>query len=509
MEFDAFVLPMSFGQQRLWFLDQVAPNRTLYNLCAFVPLAFAVDATVLERSVNEVIRRHETLRTTFRAIDGQPMQIVAPELRLPLLFTDLGGFAEPEVEARRLALQDAAREFDLSRGPLLRPHLMRLGPSADNLVLTMHHIVSDGWSMGVLMRELWTLYGAFCAGQRSPLPELPIQYGDFAVWQRNWLTGEVRQKQLDYWKHQLAGVTLLQLPTDRPRPTVQTFSGATFPVKLRRSVADEVRSLSGREGATVFMTLLAAFQALLSRHSGQEDVVVGSPIAGRNRAELEGLIGFFVNSLVLRGNLSGDPTFRELLARVRETALGAFAHQDVPFEMLLEELQIERDLSRNPIFQVMFQVFHNPAPAQPEEPEEPAAAESPPKLDGNRLAVFDLGLHLWDDTRSIHGCFEYSTILFNADTIQRLAARFKNLLAAAVADPDQRVSRLPLMDAAERHQVEVAWNDTAREFPLDRPVHHFVEDQVERTPECIAVVAGDSQITFRERNLPANGLPTR
>ncbi|MBI1790828.1 MAG: amino acid adenylation domain-containing protein [Acidobacteria bacterium] len=510
MEVEAFLFPMSFAQQRLWFLDQMTPGRTFYNLGAMTPLSFAVDAGVLERSLNEIVRRHETLRTTFRAVDGQPVQIVAPELRLPLTVTDLRDREKPENEARKLALQEFRQPFDLSRGPLLRPRLLRTGEAEYVLVLALHHIVWDGWSMGVFFRELTALYTAFAMGQSSPLPDLPIQYGDFAVWQRERLQGEALEAQLAYWKRQLAGVPVLQLPTDRPRPAIQTFHGAFHPLRLPRSLIEMARTLSHREGTTLFMTLLAAFQALLGRYSGQEDIVVGSPVAGRNRAELEGLIGFFVNSLVLRGDLSGDPTFRELLGRVRETALGAYAHQDLPFEMLVEQLRPERDTSRNPLFQVMFQLFSTPPPDQPDEPEKPEEEAPPAELDGNRgTAVFDLALHLWDDTRQVSGGIEYSTELFDGATVRRMTVHFARLLEAAVADPDRRLSELDLMGDAERRRIAVEWNDTATAWPLDRCLHQWFEDQVERTPDEAAVVSADSTMSYRELNRRANRLARR
>ncbi|MFN0165015.1 MAG: non-ribosomal peptide synthetase [Bryobacteraceae bacterium] len=512
MEVDAFLFPMSFAQQRLWFLDQMTPGRTFYNLGTLLPLSFAVDAGVLERSLNEIVRRHETLRTAFRVVDGQPMQVVSPELWVPLPVTDLRDRTDRGVEAGRLAIREVRSPFDLSQGPLIRTRLVRLEETEYLLVLALHHIVSDGWSMGVFFRELTALYTAFANEQHSPLPDLPIQYGDFAVWQRKRLQGQVLESQLGYWKKQLAGVPVLQLPTDRPRPPIQTFNGAFHPIQLPRVLTESLRILSHREGTTMFITMLAAFQALLGRYSGQDDVVVGSPIAGRNRAELEGLIGFFVNSLVLRGDLSGDPTFRELLARVRETALSAYEHQEVPFEMLVEALKPERDSSRNPLFQVLFQVFSTPPP-EGDVPPGPAIEEDkdpPSELDGTRgTAVFDMALHLWDDTREVGGGIEYSTDLFDAATIERFGAHFLNLLEAAVSNPDQRLSLLSLMGEPEQRRIAIDWNSTAAAYPLHLPLHRLFEEQVERSPGRVAAIYGDSEITYRELNRQANHLAQR
>ncbi|RMF36691.1 MAG: non-ribosomal peptide synthetase, partial [Chloroflexi bacterium] len=350
-------LPLSFAQQRLWFLDQLAPNTPLYNIPDAIRLRGPLDVAVLERSLNEIVRRHESLRTTFRATDGKPVQVIAPTLKLPLPLVDLSGLpkAAREAEVQRLATEEAQRPFDLSRGPLLRVTLLRLGDEEHVALLTMHHIISDGWSMRVLVQELAALYDAFSHGRPSPLPDLPIQYADFALWQREWLQGEVLEEQLAYWKQQLSGSPpVLELPTDRPRPPVQSFRGAHRPFMLPRPLSQAIKALCRREGVTPFMLLLAAFQTLLHRYTGQDDISVGTPIANRNRAEIEGLIGYFANTLVLRTDLSGDPPFRELLKRVREVALGAYAHQDLPFEMLVDALQPERDLSHTPLFQVMF-----------------------------------------------------------------------------------------------------------------------------------------------------------
>jgi hypothetical protein len=358
--------PVSFAQQRLWFLDQFEPSSAVYNIPAAVRITGLLNVAALEQSLNEIVQRHETLRTTFSAVQGEPMQVINPTLALTLAVTDLQQLPEAkrEAEVRRLAGQEARRPFDLSQGPLLRATLLRLGEKDHVLLLTMHHIVSDGWSMGVLFREVSVLYEAFATGEPSPLSELPIQYADFAVWQRQWLQGEVLEKQLDYWRKQLeAAPPLLELLTDRPRPTIQAYRGARQALILPPSLTEALKALSLREEVTLFMMLLAGFKTLLYRYTGQGDIIVGSPIANRNRVEIEGLIGFFVNTLVLRTDLSENPTFRQLLRRVREVCLEAYAHQDLPFEKLVEELQPERNLGYSPLFQVMFILQNAPGSA--------------------------------------------------------------------------------------------------------------------------------------------------
>ncbi|HLL48225.1 MAG TPA: condensation domain-containing protein, partial [Longimicrobiaceae bacterium] len=350
-------LPLSFAQERLWVLDRMQPDGAAYNVPAAMRLRGALDARALERALGEVVRRHEALRTTFAERDDAPVQTVAPFGGFTLPVEDLAplGEAERDAEARRRAAEDAARPFDLEAGPIFRARLLRLDADDHVLLLCVHHVASDGWSTGVLFRELSALYGAFLAGAGSPLPELPVQYADFAVWQREQLQGEVLDRQLAWWRERLAGApALLELPTDRPRPAVQTHPGAAERIALPAGLTERLAALGRREGATPYMTLLAAFQVLLAKYAGSEDVVVGSPIAGRTRRELEPLIGFFVNTLVLRTDLSGDPSFRETLRRVREVTLGAYEHQELPFEKLVAELQPERSLSHSPLFQVMF-----------------------------------------------------------------------------------------------------------------------------------------------------------
>ena len=349
-----YIFPPSFGQQQLWLLDRLLADGSVYNVLAVVRLVGALEIETLRKALREVVRRHEVLRTRFEVEDAMPVQVITPELKFELEVEDFSALPAPEreAEALRRAQEAAAQPFDLERAPLLRARLLRLGESEHWLLLTQHHIATDGWSSGVLRRELSVLYEAFREGKPSPLPELPVQYADYAVWQRDWLRGEVLEEQLSYWKHTLADLPVLELPTDRPRPAVAINRGGHLGFELGEDLARALKELGRREGATLFMTLLAAFQVLLYRYSGQEDVAVGVPLAGRRRPELEGLIGFFVNMLVLRGDLSGEPTFKDYLARVRTQALAAYAHQDMPFAKLVEELAPTRNLSRNRLFQV-------------------------------------------------------------------------------------------------------------------------------------------------------------
>jgi amino acid adenylation domain-containing protein len=497
-------LPLSFAQQRLWFLDQYEPGSAVYNVAGALRLKGLVDVGALERSVNEIIRRHESLRTTFAMVEGEPVQVICPSLSISVVMVDLTEQPESEREdrAQRLASEEARRPFDLARGPLLRASLIRLSEAEHVLVLTMHHIVSDGWSMGVLYRELSVLYRAFSQGQPSPLTELPIQYGDFAVWQREWLKGEVLQSQLAYWKKQLEGAPgVLNLPMDRGRPAVQSFRGARQSLLLSKELTQGLKGLSRKHGVTLFMTLLAAFQTLLYRYTGQEDIVVGSPIANRNRTEIEGLIGFFVNTLVLRSNFTGNPTFKELLGRVREMALGAYGHQDLPFEKLVEELKPERSLSHSPLFQVMF-VLQN-APLRDRDLSGLALTRM--TLD-NSTAKFDLNLSMNEQTSGLKGSLEYNTDLFDDATITRMLEHFHALLEKIVADPEQRVDALPLLGPAEKHRLLVEWNDTKREYPKDRCIHQLFEQQVEKTPAAIAVIFEEQQLTYKELNARSNQL---
>ena len=449
--------PLSLGQERLWFLDQLDPGNIAYNMVAAVRLKGEINKIALEQSLNEIVRRHEALRTTFSMIGGEPVQVIAPSPTVSLSIEDLTGCPEEEREekARQLVREEAHRPFDLSEAPLFRAGLIRLGDEDHILLLTMHHIVSDGWSMGVLQRELSVLYRAFINGQPCPLSDLPIQYGDYAIWQREWLQGEILDRQLRYWKQQLEGIpAVLILPTDHPRPAVQSFRGRTQSIELSKGLTEGLKELSRKEGVTLFMTLLAAFQGLLYRYTGQGDVVVGSPIANRNRSEIEGLIGFFVNTLVLRSNLSGNPSFRELLGRVRKTALGAYEHQDLPFEKLVEELQPERSLSYSPLFQVMF-VLQN---ASGTGLELEGLNVSSVRV-GTETAKFDLTLSIHETPPGLSGSLQYNTDLFDDASITRMLEHFQILLKGIVVDPHQRISDLPILTEAEKRQLLVEWNE--------------------------------------------------
>ncbi|NET07737.1 MAG: amino acid adenylation domain-containing protein [Symploca sp. SIO2B6] len=497
-------LPLSFAQQRLWFLDQMEPGNPIYNMPGAVRLKGSLDVVAFERSFNEILRRHEALRTTFKTVDGQPVQVIDPTLTLTMPILDWRQLRENEreTEIQRLANEEAQQPFDLAKGPLLRVTLVHLDEEEYVALLTMHHIISDAWSMGILVRELSVLYEAFSTDRPSPLPELPIQYADFAAWQRQWLQGEVLDTQLSYWQKQLSGkIPVLQLPTDRPRPRVQTFRGARLSFSIPKSLTEELKALSQKEEVTLFMTLLAAFKILLYRYTFQEDILVGSPIANRNRTEVESLIGFFVNTLVLRTDLSGNPSFRELLARVRQGTWDAQDYQDLPFEKLVEELQPERDLSYSPLFQVMF-VLQN----APQVDLELSGLTLSFLNSENATAKLDLTLDLQETDSGLVGAFDYNTDLFDKATMTRMAGHFQSLLAGIVKNPKQRLSELPLLTEAEKHQLLVEWNDTQIEYPKDQCFQQLFEAKVEQSPDAVAVVFNKEQLTYRELNQRANQL---
>lgn len=496
---EVFVFPASFAQQRLWFLDQLVPGNPFYNVSAAVRLSGQLNESALEQTFNEIVRRHEALRTTFVMVEGQLSQVIAPSLSLSLPVVSLQELptAQQQIIAQQMASQEAQRPFALSAGPLLRVKLLRLEEADHILLLNLHHIIADGWSMGVLIRELGAIYTAFSDRLPSPLPELPIQYADFAHWQREWLQGEVLAAQLTYWKQQLEGISVLNLPTDKPRPKLQSYRGATQLFELPQSLTKALLALSQQSGVTLFMLLLAAFQTLLYRYTGQEDISVGTPIANRNRSELEGLIGFFVNSLVMRTNLSGNPTFRELLGRVREVAMSAYDHQDLPFEKLVEELHPERDLSRNPLFSAVFALQNAPLEALL-----PGLTLSSLNFDTNTTR-FDLEFHLYQYLENLRCTVVYSTELFDSATITRMLRHFQTLLAGIVDNPNQRVASLPLLTTDESHQLLV-WNTKAN-YAQDTCIHRLFEATVTRSPDAIAVVF-ESQLTYRELNQRANQL---
>ena len=497
-------LPLSFAQQRLWFIDQLDPGNSVYNFPVAVRLKGVLNLAALERSLNEIVRRHEALRTTFSTVDGQPTQVIASRLSIGLPVVDLRKLSEvaAEKEVQRLVVEEARRPFDLAKGPLLRASVLQLAEDEQVGLLTMHHIVSDGWSAGILIREMATLYHAYCSESPSPLAELPIQYADFAYWQRKWLQGEVLQRQLDYWKKQLdCAPPLLELPEDHPRPAVQTFRGGHQSLLLPKGVGSALKALSRDEATTLFMTLLAAFKVLLHCYTRQDDVIVGTPVANRNRLEIEGLIGFFVNALVLRTDLSGNPNFRELLRRVRKVCVDAYAHQDLPFERLVDELHIERDLSRNPLFQVMFVLQNAPLHAV----ELPGLSLNPVIADGG-TTHFDLTLHIVDSEQGLVATAAYNTDLFDAETITRMLGHFQTLLETIEKDPDQRLSELPLLTDSERQQVLVGRSDILHDYVPGPGIAQLFEAQVERTPEAIALVFEGEQLTYRELNARVNRL---
>ncbi|MBW8873687.1 MAG: amino acid adenylation domain-containing protein [Acidobacteria bacterium] len=496
--------PLSFAQQRLWFIAQLEPGSPLYNMPGALRAEGPLDGAVLAQCLGEIARRHEALRTVFAAPEVSPVQVIRPAEPFPLPVVDLAGLPESarEALARALISEEATRPFDLTRGPLLRGLLVRLAEREHAVLLTLHHIAGDGWSLGLLVREVAALYPAFAAGRPSPLPELPVQYADYAVWQRSWLHGEVLEQEIDWWRRQLAGLPpLLELPTDRPRPAVQSHRGATRPVRLPADLVRLAEALGRHEGATLFMVLLASFQALLARTSGQDDLAVGSPVAGRTHRELEPLIGFFVNTLVLRGGLAGTPTFRELLGQVRETALAAYLHQDVPFEKLVEELAPERSLAHAPLFQVML-VLQN-APVASLEIE--TLSLRPVSVD-TKTAKCDLTLTFEERDGGLIGTMEHATDLFDATTVDRMVAGFERLLAAAVAEPDLRAEELPLLGAAERHQLLVEWGAIREEIPVTSTLHGRFAAQARRAPEAPALTCGDLTVTYGELNRRANQL---
>ncbi|NRD47314.1 non-ribosomal peptide synthetase/type I polyketide synthase, partial [Corallococcus exiguus] len=490
-------LPLSFAQQRLWFIDQLQPLSASYHMPTFVRLVGPLDEASLRSALDELVRRHEALRTTFVQHEGQPFQRVSATAQLPLVVVESGALPlEPQLR------EEASRPFQLDAGPLARAKLWRLGPTEHVLALTLHHIVSDGWSMGVLVREVAALYEAFSQGRPSPLPPLPVQYADYAVWQRQWLQGDVLQAQLEYWKQQLSGASPLELPTDKPRPPVQSANGAHVPVVLPAETSRQLKAMGLQEGVTPFMLLLGTFQVLLSRYAGQEDITVGSPIAGRQRGELEDLIGFFVNTLVLRARVAPDLSFRALLAQVKETALGAYAHQDVPFERLVEELQPTRDMSRAPLFQVLFSLQGVPGT----EPLQSQALSLHPLEADTATSKFELQLILSDTPEGFRGTLAFNTDLFDASTASRMAAHFGRLVDALLTRPDAPLASVSMLSEDERRQVLVEWNTTASDYPRDASIHSLFHEQSLRTPDAVAVEAEGTTLTYRQLDARANQL---
>ena len=497
-------LPVSFAQQQMWVLSELSPNSPLYNVPLAVRLKGSLNVVALLQSFNEITQRHEALRTTFRKVNGQPIQAIASTLKITIPVVDLRGLSdnEREIQAQRLAQQEAQRPFDLASDPMLRGLLLHLEETEYILLLTMHHIAFDGWSANILFRELAALYEAYCNDLPSPLPQVPIQYADFAHWQRGWLQGEVLESKLAYWKQQLQDApTVLELPTDRPRSAVQPFPGATYSRVVPKSLTEALTVLSQQESVTLFMTLFTAFQILLYRYTEREDICTGTPVANRERTGIDGLIGNFVNTLVLRTKLGGNPSFAQLLAQVKEVALGAYAHQDLPFELLVEALQPERSLNYTPLCQVGFELENGHLSLF----KLPGLTVSPLFVESG-TAKFDLVISLENTELGLVGLWEYNTDLFDAATIARMTKHFQTLLEGIVANPEQRLSELPLLSADERHQILVEWNKTQADDVKHLCIHELFEAQVEQTPDAVAVVFEDQQFTYRELNKKANQL---
>ncbi|MCC5666134.1 amino acid adenylation domain-containing protein [Nostoc sp. CHAB 5784] len=497
-------IPLSFSQQRLWFIDQLYHGSSFYNIPTAFHIKGQLNVTAIEQSLNEILKRHEVWRTNFTLVNGEPVQNIIPELTWDLPMIDLEHLSgkDWESEVKQLAAQSAKKPFNLASCLLVRATLLRLSEGEHVLLVTMHHIITDGWSCGVFLRELSTLYAAFSTNQPSPLPELPIQYADFTIWQRDRIQGEFLRTQLNYWKQQLKGeLPVLQLPTNRPRPSVTTFTGAKQYFTFSTVLTNALRQLSQQADTTLFMSLLAAFNILLYRYTDQEDILIGSPIANRNRAELEGMLGLFVNTLVLRNNLSGNPSFRELLHRVREVTLNAYAHQDLPFEMLVEELQPERDLSRNPLYEVMFVLQNTPTSV------EEVSGLTLRTLDfDSGTAQLDIFLSMSESEEGLTGCLEYNTDIFDSTTITQFINNFETLLENIVVNPEQHLRELSLLTASEQEQLLFKFNQTRADYPQDASLHQLFEQQVELTPDSLALISESEELTYRQLNHRINQL---
>jgi amino acid adenylation domain-containing protein len=497
-------LPLSFAQQRLWFLDHLEPGTAAYNMTKVFHLTGELNTAALEKALTELVRRHESLRTTFGATDGELRQIIAPPAKFELAVKDLSEHAAEEHEAllQRLLREEVDRPFDLHRGPLLRAGLWRLGANEQVLYLNMHHIVSDGWSIMLLFRELGALYAA-ALHQRDPgLAELPVQYADYALWQREWLQGERLEEQLGYWRQQLAQMpAVLELPADKARPAQQTYRGGTQRVHLDQELAARVKQFSRETGCTEFMTLLTVFKILLHRYTGLGDIVVGTPVAGRNRGELETLIGFFVNTLVLRTDVSDNPTVKQLLGRVRQVCLGAYGHQDVPFEKLVEELQPERSLSHTPLCQVAITLQNIHTSELTLEGLQATRVEY-----ASETSKFDLTFSLTEGARGLFASFQYNSDLFEPATVEKMAGHYCRLLDGAISHPDQRISDLKMLTPAEEHQLLIEWNSDHLDHAQTECIHELFETQVAKTPNAIAVVGETGSLTYADVNKRANRL---
>ena len=502
----ARMAPLSSAQQQIWVHTQLVPEIPIYNEPVTIHRRGTLDVRALERALTEIVRRHECWRTTFTLADGEPVQVVEAVKPVRLEVTDLSRLPaeQRESEARRLALEDALRPFDLSQGPLFHALLVRLGDTEHRLFLTLHHIIFDGYSIyRVLLPELAALYTAFSNGQESPLPELPTQYADFALWEREWLARDGRlQSQLAYWRKQLGdSLSVLPLPSDRRRPAIQSFRGAIQPVAFSKSLSDSLKMLSRQEGATLFMSLVAAFSVLLHRYSALEDVAIGTVSSGRKRSELEGLLGYFLNPVVLRSDLSGDPSFRELLRRTREVTLDALSNDDAPFAQVVNEVHPSRSLSFNPLFQALLTL----EPPLPATKDGWTVALTQSEVDSG-ISKFDLCLELDDRPSGLVGRFKYSTDLFEPATVARMAGHLATLLEGIVANPAKPISALPMLTEQERRQVYVEWNDNSAPYPAELCLHELVVGQAERVPEEVALVCGNRRLTYRELDLRSNQL---
>jgi amino acid adenylation domain-containing protein/FkbM family methyltransferase len=497
------IVPLSFGQQQLWLIAQLMPDSPVYNECVTVHIPGHLDLVALKQSLNEIIRRHEAWRTSFPIVDGQPVQMIHPVLELPVPLVDLCHLpeAEREVEAIRLAKKEALQPFDLAQGPLLRATLIKLSDMEYRLFIILHHIIFDGISIyQVFLQELYTIYEAFSNARPSPLLNLPFQYADFTIWQREWMQGDRLSEQLLYWKKQLAGApAILELPTDRPRPPIQTFNGSVYLVTLSKDLTSALKTLSQQQGVTLYMTMVAAFKTLLHRYTGQDDLVIGTGTTSYQSPEFKGLLGYFLNTLVLRTDLSQNPTFHELLMRVREVTLSALAHNDVPFEYVVKELHPERNLSQNPIFQVLLTFV----PSTPTLSSGWTLTQMEVDTDTSK---FDLYLELDDQQEGLISRFVYNTDLFDASTIANMAGHWQILLESIVANPMQCLSELSILTEAERQQLLSEWNDTAVTSPGHQCLHQLFESQVERIPDAAAVMFEGEYLTYRELNNRANQL---
>ncbi|MGD9488072.1 MAG: amino acid adenylation domain-containing protein [Calditrichaceae bacterium] len=501
---EVYVFPASFGQQRLWFLDQFEPGSPYYNIPIAFRLKGSVDLKILKKVIDEIVLRHESLRTTFTAVDGQPMQVITKQMKIPMpvISLDKTVSGEHEEQIIRLATEEARRPFNLEKGPLIRITVLKKSDLEIIALLTLHHIISDGWSMGILVSEITTLYEAFSKNRPSPLPELPIQYADYASWQKEYMRGDLLQKQLDYWKNHLgSNPPVLELPTDRSRPPVITNEGSSASISISSNTLEKLHRLNRREGVTMFMTLLSAFNALLYRYSGQTDICVGTPIANRTRGEVEGVIGLFINTLVLRTNFDDLPTFREFVGRTKASTLDAYENQDLPFEYLVDALQPERDMRISPLFQVMFILQNTPVSLQP-------VGELTLEMISVDMgtSTFDLTFSIAESEAGLNVAAEFNTDIFDKSTIERMLSHFRNLLISVSANPDISIANIPILESEERNRILREWNATSAEHEEFNGIHQIFESRVNESPASTAVVFREKSISYEELNKKANRL---